>query len=52
MTEAAEKYQETLLNFQKQNYFRPFWKTNDFDAKTLQNKERESFLEWRRNLAK
>ena len=30
---------------------RPVWKTADYDAKELQLKERESFLEWRRNLA-
>jgi hypothetical protein len=32
--------------------FRPYWKTIEHDAKTLHNKEIESFLEWRRNLAK
>jgi large subunit GTPase 1 len=30
---------------------RPFWKTHDYDAVSLARKERESFLEWRRNLA-
>lgn len=30
---------------------RPVWKNEDYDAKTLQLKERESFLEWRRGLA-
>ncbi|RNA00035.1 large subunit GTPase 1 -like protein [Brachionus plicatilis] len=30
---------------------RPFWKGTDIDAKALQLQERQSFLEWRRNLA-
>lgn len=30
---------------------RPVWKNEELDAITLQRKEREAFLEWRRNLA-
>ena len=30
---------------------RPIWKDSDMDAQTLQQKERDAFLDWRRNLA-
>jgi hypothetical protein len=30
---------------------RPVWKNEELDAATLQQKEREAFLDWRRNLA-
>lgn len=31
---------------------RPLWKGTELDSKALQFKEREAFLDWRRNLAR
>ena len=45
--ETQAKFKDICLRIPR----RPVWKNEDLDGPTLQRRERESFLEWRRQLA-
>lgn len=45
--ESQAKFKDICLRIPR----RPLWKGHELDAATLQRQERESFLEWRRQLA-